>query len=149
MPDKNRKLRSHIRSFVYANKSLVQNFPAGLLTTVQYDNVVYDLLDEYNIAGAWQFIPRRAGIYLITATLSIAAVGALRINLFHIYLNAASVTIQRKEISVANDETYQTRAVTYITPNDNITVRFQADPAAAFVNLIAGAECTLSICRLD
>lgn len=145
----NRKTKDHIRSVVYANKNLVQNFLAGVLTTVQYDNTVFDLLLEYNTAGAWQFIPIRAGYYLIAASLGINTVGVARINIFTIYVDAAPRAIQRKELSAANAETYQIWCVAYLTPNNNVTVRFQADPLAAMTNTVAGGECQLSICRLD
>lgn len=143
------KTKDFIRSYVSAYKNLVQNFPAGIVTPVQYDNITNDLLLEYNQGGNYRFAPIRAGRYLVIATISILNVGVPLVNILTIDNNAGvPLAFQRHVLDAAFAETYHVSCIIYLTPNDWIQVNFHANPASAFVNTVAGAECTFYVARI-
>jgi len=127
-----------------------QLIPFGVTTKVQLNAELFDLLAEFSVAvGTYNFVPTRAGYYLITAQVYweiLAAVGDAWIRL---YVNGADVGSAADFIHTGDPQMCRITQIRYLTPNDTLDVRVLQNTGVAR-NIIAGSQFTyLCIHRLS
>jgi len=128
-------------SKVYAYRSGPWQSPvSGVWTQVQFNAELFDLLAEFSIAvGAYNFIPARAGYYLIIAQIywNIAAnTGPVWARLRR---NGADICYDAEIVPNGNSITNRVVTIRYLTPNDTITL-WCMQQTGGVRQIISGAE---------
>lgn len=122
---------------LFPNQAIV----SGVLTTIQHNTVLYDMLNEWDGVVTYQFTPINAGYYLIHAQ-GMFGVTPLNTSIYlYIYLNGGVVS-EHVIVSHALGAKYmQCTFMDYITPNDVLDIRV-AQNSGVNQNLIQGANTT-------
>jgi len=138
-------------SKVYAYRSGPwQLIPFGVTTLVQLNAELFDLLAEFSVAvGTYNFVPTRAGYYLITAQVYWEISAATGDAYIRLYVNGVSVGDAADFIHAARPQMCRITQIRYLTPNDTLDVRVLQNTGAG-KQIIAGAPFTfLCIHRLS
>jgi hypothetical protein len=143
------KIRDHAVSFVNASQTNAQNFPMGGNTLIRYDTELNDLLDEYDPTVTYFFTPKRTGLYLVNASVSVAATVFQTVNIIRFNDTTGGLYAHnRKDTNGLQAFTNRLTAVLNLVAETNYYVSLQCGVGVNETSLVAGIESQLNLMRL-